>query len=60
TIDVAAARKLNAKRMKLNGDGNPADDLSDAPPSAILSVGTTLNHRFAPYSITLLRMNVAP
>jgi hypothetical protein len=60
TIDVAAARKLKAKRMKLNGDGNPADDLSDAPPSSLLSVGTTVSHRFPPYSITLLRMNVAP
>jgi hypothetical protein len=60
TIDVAAARKLKAKRMKLNGDGNPGDDLADAPPLPLASVGTNVSHRFPPYSITLLRMNVAP
>lgn len=59
TVDVAAARKLKAKRMKLNGDGNPADDLSDAPPVPLASLGTTVAHRFSRYSITLLRMNLA-
>lgn len=60
TVDVAAARKLKAKRMKLNGDGNPADDLTDAPATPLASIGATVAHRFVPYSITLLRMNVAP
>lgn len=58
TVDVLKAKSLMATKVKFNGKGNPADDLSDAPPAPLTSVGRKVRYTFAPYSITLLRMVV--
>lgn len=58
TADVLGADSPRAKKVKWNGVANPADDLSNAPPASLVLVGATTRYTFAPYSITLLRMNV--
>lgn len=53
------APSLDSTTASWNGVENPADDLSDAPPSEVKGgQGNQLQHTFAPISITLLRLNV--
>lgn len=59
TVDVVRANSLNDQSVTFNGVTNPSDDLSSAPPANLTSVGNPLTYTFAPYSITLLRMNIA-
>lgn len=55
--DVLQAKSPKAKRVRLNGNANPANDLSDAPSLPLTTVGAVTRYTFAPYSITLLRLN---
>lgn len=56
TADVVTAKSPSAKKSKWNGRGNPSNDLSNAPPFALSTVGATTRYTFAPYSLTLLRL----
>lgn len=56
TVDVARVPSLNATVTTFNNVSNPADDLSDAPPTPLQSPANPLAHTFEPYSITLLRL----
>jgi alpha-L-arabinofuranosidase len=57
--DVVTAPSLDATTAAWNGIEDPADDLSDAPPSAVPGgQGNRLSHTFPPLSITLLRLEV--
>jgi len=60
TADQLRAAALSDQTVTFNGVGEPADDLSDAPPSPLTMATplTTLNYDFAPYSVTLLRLTV--
>jgi alpha-L-arabinofuranosidase len=58
--DVVAAPSLDSTTATFNGIEDPADDLSDAPPLPVdAGQYNRLNHTFAPFSITLLRLEVA-
>lgn len=59
TVDVVQAPTLGDQAVTFNGAANPSNDLSSAPPIALTSVGNPLTYTFAPYSVTLLRMNLA-
>lgn len=58
TVDVAQAASLDAQTMRFNGVADPADDLADAPPQPLQNPGNPLSFTFAPYAITLLRLQV--
>lgn len=58
-VDVVRANSLIDQNVTFNGVANPSDDLSSAPPAFLTSIGNPLTYTFAPYSITLLRMNIA-
>lgn len=58
TVDRLQATSLDAQTVTFNGKTSPADDLSDAPPALLPNPANPLRHTFAPYSVTLLRMNV--
>lgn len=58
-VDAVRANSLNDQSVTFNGVANPSDDLSSAPPAPLTSMGNPLTYTFAPYSITLLRMNIA-
>ena len=55
--DVLKADSLMAQSVTFNGNSDPADDLSDAP-SALLAGGAPFTYSFAPYSVTLLRLQL--
>jgi hypothetical protein len=58
-VDVVAAPSLDATTATWNGVEEPADDLSDAPPAAIdAGQGNQLDHVFAPFTISLLRLQI--
>lgn len=54
--DVAAAPALDSQSVTFNGVSDPADDLSDAPPTDLGALGNPFSYTFAPYSVTLLRL----
>jgi len=54
--DVAAAPSLDSQTVTFNGVSDPADDLSDAPPTDLGALGNPFSYTFAPYSVTLLRL----
>jgi len=55
--DVVTASSLDATTATWNGVEDPADDLSDAPPTEVAAgQGNHLSYTFAPISITLLRL----
>lgn len=56
--DVVRADSLDSKAVTFNGDGNPADDLSNAPPAALSGGSGAISYTFQPYSVTLLRLDV--
>ena len=58
TADVAQGDSLNAQSVTYNGDSNPANDLSDAPPASIGPSANPLSYTFPPYSITVLQIDV--
>jgi len=60
-IDVARANALSDASMTFNGvsEASLNGDLSNAPSSALTSAGDTITYTFAPYSITVLRLNIA-
>jgi hypothetical protein len=60
TIDVVRANSLNDQSVTFNGVANPSNDLSSAPPASLASTGNPITYTFAPYSVTLLRMSIAP
>ena len=60
TADVVRANTLNDQAVTFNGVANPSNDLSSAPPASLTSAGNPFTYTFAPYSVTLLRMNLAP
>jgi hypothetical protein len=60
TLDVVRANSLNDQSVTVNGVANPSDDLTSAPPASLASTGNPITHTFAPYSVTLLRMFIAP
>ena len=55
--DVMQSSSLDSGAVTFNGVANPSDDLSNAPPLALGSLGNPLTYTFQPYSITLLRLN---
>ncbi len=59
--DVARAASLAAGSMTFNGvaEGTLANDLSNAPASNVPVGADQLTYAFAPYSITLLRMQLS-
>jgi alpha-L-arabinofuranosidase len=58
-IDTLTAESADSTTAAFNGVSNPRDDLSDAPPGALQgSVNNRLSYAVAPYSLTLLRLNV--
>lgn len=57
TADVMQADSLASKTVTFNGVSNPSDDLSNAPSQSLTNLGNPLNYTFAPYSITVLRLN---
>lgn len=60
TADIAQATSLEAMSVSFNGIADPAHDLSDAPPTPLRGLSPRFNYTFAPYSITLLRLDVTP
>ena len=60
TVDAATASKLKQKRVRLNGRGNPEDDLSDAPPVTTVVNGPAAALALKPYSVTLVHVHLLP
>jgi hypothetical protein len=58
TADVVKATALGDQSVTFNGASNPSNDLSSAPPTVLTNLGNPLTYIFAPYSVTLLRMNL--
>lgn len=58
TEDVLQAASLAAQTVTYNNVNDPADDLSDAPSRTLTIASDSLTHTFAPYSVTLLRLQV--
>lgn len=59
TADTLQATELGATTVTYNGNPNPANDLSDAPSTPLNLAGESIAYEFPPYSVTLLRLNVA-
>ena len=59
TVDVAQGNTLNAQTATFNGDSNPANDLSDAPPATIGASANPITHSFPKYSISLMLIDVS-
>lgn len=59
TADVAQGSTLNAQTATFNGASNPANDLSDAPPTTISPSKSPLAYTFPKYSITVLLLDVS-
>ncbi len=60
TADVAQASSLSSTSVTFNGLSNPSDDLSNAQPTVLGSSDNPLAYTFAPYSVTLLRLDIVP
>ncbi|MFZ0545822.1 MAG: hypothetical protein WAM60_10320, partial [Candidatus Promineifilaceae bacterium] len=58
--DVLAGESLDSQTISFNGQKSPAPDFSDAPASPITIDGNPFMYHFAPYSVTLLSLDVAP
>ncbi len=58
TASVAQATSLDSQSVTFNGVSDPADDLSDAPPMTITGGSNPLAYTFAPYSVTLLQLQL--
>ncbi len=59
--DMVTAPSLDATTASWNEVADPADDLSNAPPSPVdAGQGDRLDYTFVPLAITLLRLQVAP
>ncbi|MFO7681855.1 MAG: alpha-L-arabinofuranosidase [Chloroflexota bacterium] len=56
TADVVQAAALDSQTVTFNGVANPANDLSDAPSTALEISGNPFSYTFAPYSVTLIRL----
>ncbi|MBP1466887.1 alpha-L-arabinofuranosidase [Candidatus Chloroploca sp. M-50] len=59
-VDVAAADSLDAMQVRWNGVADPANDLSDAPPTELTGVSSRFIYAFAPYSVSLLQIDIQP
>jgi hypothetical protein len=60
SADVLAASSLSSQSVSFNGVANPNADLSDAPSQPFATgAGHIFTFAFAPYSVTLLKINVA-
>jgi alpha-L-arabinofuranosidase len=58
TADVLTAVSLDAQTIIFNGQANPAADFSDAPSTPLTIEGNPFTYSFAPYSITLLQLEL--
>ena len=58
TASVVQATSLDSQSVTFNGVSDPADDLSDAPPTTITGGSNPLAYTFAPYSVTLLQLQL--
>jgi hypothetical protein len=58
-VDVVRADALDDEVMTYNGTERPSADLSEPPGDALGVIEEPFSHRFAPYSITLLRLDPA-
>jgi len=56
SVDVMQATTLNAQTVTFNSVSDPADNLSNAPALPLGASGASITYRFAPNSITLLRL----
>ncbi|MFV9503990.1 MAG: alpha-L-arabinofuranosidase [Oscillochloridaceae bacterium umkhey_bin13] len=59
-VDLAEADSLEAMQVRFNGNPDPNNDLSDAPPFPLGGLSPFFTYDFTPYSITLLRLEVTP
>ncbi len=55
-----AASSLSAQNVTYNGVLNPADDLSNAPPTALTVSGYSTTQVLPPYSVTLFHLQQPP
>lgn len=58
TANVVQSTSLDSQSVTYNGVSNPADDLSNAPPTTIPGGSNPLAYTFAPYSVTLLHLQL--
>jgi hypothetical protein len=58
-VDVVSAPSLEATSVTYNGSANPSDELSSAPSTPLSDITLPVSYAFAPYSITLIRMEVS-
>ncbi len=56
--NVVQGESLEATTVTYNGVATPADDLSDAPAAPITVSGAAIPYTFAPYSVTLLHLEI--
>ncbi|MCA9875974.1 MAG: hypothetical protein KC441_20015 [Anaerolineales bacterium] len=56
-VDVVKANSLDSQSVTFNGVSNPNDSLSNAPSTSLNNPGNPLSYSFAPYSVTLLRLD---
>ncbi|MCA9875973.1 MAG: hypothetical protein KC441_20010, partial [Anaerolineales bacterium] len=54
--DVVQADTLDSQSVTFNGVSSPADDLADAPSTELGELSNPFSYTFAPYSVTLLRL----
>lgn len=60
-VDTVYAPSPDSSFSTFNGSFNPSDDLADAPSAALpTGVDGPLTYTFAPYTLTLLRLQVLP
>lgn len=60
SADVASAKSLDATTMVFNGVDDPPDALDSVAPATLPISGERFTYAFAPYSITLLTIKLAP
>ncbi len=58
TADVVKATSLSSTSVTFNGNSNPNDSLSNAPSTNLGVVANPMTYSFAPYSVTLLRLQI--
>jgi len=58
SVDALTAATLSEQTAAFNGNLDPANDLSDAPPQPLGSAGSPLVNSFAPNSVVLLRLAI--
>jgi hypothetical protein len=58
TVDVLQSTSLDSTSITYNGVSNPANDLSNAPSSAISVLANPMTRTYPPYSVTFLQIGL--